>query len=188
MAFANSVRPGHVATVLIGERNDGTPEDIDPDVIQKAVRMEIDKIYPQIIWRSSVYEKAGKQCVRVEIEHSGDTPHFGGAAWVRKGSETIPATVQEFQRLIDLRSSLVFELDQWIGKVVTVESRIAFANRTTRLEIEEGVLTLVNRFYVTVTPGNRSLSYPLKALTICWDDNKGRLKLIIERQALAVPI
>jgi predicted HTH transcriptional regulator len=40
VAFANSVRPGHVATILIGERDDGTPEDIDPDSIQKTVRKE----------------------------------------------------------------------------------------------------------------------------------------------------
>jgi predicted HTH transcriptional regulator len=80
VAFANSVRPGHVATILIGERDDGTPEDLDPDQIQKTVRTTADKIYPPIIWRAVIYEKGGKQCVRVEIEHSGDTPHFGGPA------------------------------------------------------------------------------------------------------------
>jgi hypothetical protein len=58
-------------------------------VVQKTVRKEADKIYPPIIWRSAVYGKAGKQCVRVEIEHSGDTPHFGGPAWVRRGSVTL---------------------------------------------------------------------------------------------------
>jgi hypothetical protein len=36
VAFSNSVRPGHTTTILIGERNDGTPQGVkNPDNIQK---------------------------------------------------------------------------------------------------------------------------------------------------------
>jgi len=39
VAFANSVRPGHVATILFGERKDGTPEGLaDANEIQRKVR------------------------------------------------------------------------------------------------------------------------------------------------------
>jgi hypothetical protein len=39
VAFANSVRPSHVATILIGEKNDGTAAGVtNPDTIQKSVR------------------------------------------------------------------------------------------------------------------------------------------------------
>ena len=109
-AFANSVRPGHTATILIGEKNDGTVAGVtNPDNIQKEVRKACEKIYPLIsgFWRQGVYERDGKFCVRVEIEYSGETPHFGGIAWVRRGSESIKASDEVFQRLIEFRFSKV---------------------------------------------------------------------------------
>src|ERR1700723_954840 len=106
VAFSNSVRPGHTATILIGERDDGTIQGVkNPDNIQKAVREECEKIYPPIVWRSRVYEKDHKPCVQVEIEYDGETPHFGGAAWIRHGSESVRATDQLFQKLIEFRNS-----------------------------------------------------------------------------------
>ena len=98
VAFANSVVPGHTAVILIGEKDDGSVQGVsNADNIQKKVRQEAEKIYPDVIWRSEVYEKDGQQCVRVEIEHSGDTPHFGGPAWIRRGSDTVKASDAEFQ-------------------------------------------------------------------------------------------
>lgn len=121
VAFANSVRPGHAATILIGEKNDGTIAGVrNPDNIQKTVRNECEKIYPAIIWRSSVYERGGYYCVRVEIEYSGDTPHFGGPAWVRQGSSTVEASEEVFQKLIDLRLGMVRELSKWLNKAVAI--------------------------------------------------------------------
>ncbi len=50
VGFANSVKPGHVATLLIGERNDGSTAGVtNPDNIQKTIRSECDKIYQPII-------------------------------------------------------------------------------------------------------------------------------------------
>jgi len=121
VGFANSVKPGHVATLLIGEKNDGSIQGVtNPDNIQKTIRSECDKIYPSILWKSMVYEMEGKHCVKVEVEYSGETPHFGGAAWVRKGSETIKATDEIFQKLIELRSGKVCEISRWINKQVTL--------------------------------------------------------------------
>jgi predicted HTH transcriptional regulator len=88
VAFANTVRPGHTARILIGECDDGTVQGVkNADQIQKKVRSECEGVYPPIIWRERVYEKGEKTCVEVEIEYSGETPHFGSPAWVRIGSE-----------------------------------------------------------------------------------------------------
>ena len=58
VAFANSVCPGHTATVLIGERDDGTVQGVtNPDNIQKRVRQDCEKVYPPILWRSQVYQQ-----------------------------------------------------------------------------------------------------------------------------------
>lgn len=121
VAFANSVRPGHVATILIGERDDGTVQGVQSqEKVQKTVRETAEKIYPAVVWRSRVEERDGKHVVHVEIEYSGDTPHFGGPAWVRRGNATVKASDDEFQRLIDYRSGKVRELAKWQDKVVTV--------------------------------------------------------------------
>lgn len=124
VAFANSVKPGHVATILIGEKDDGSIQGVkNPEKIQNTVIEHARGIYPSIenVSRSKVYDKDGKQCVRVEIEYSGETPHFGAPAWVRRGATTVKASEEVFQRLIDYRSGMVRELALWIGKPVTVE-------------------------------------------------------------------
>lgn len=196
VAFANSVRPDHVATLLIGEKNDGSVQGVaNPDGIQKTVRKECERIYPSLegAWQSRVYEKDGKSCVRVEIEYSGETPHFGGAAWVRRGSASIPASDEEFQRLIDLRSSKVRELTKWLGREITVEGdmgTVSLQERSLhghpRWHGKHGaILASVNNFWATFDKKSRlpvpeKQSEPLKKLLLSWDDTENRLKVLVE--------
>jgi hypothetical protein len=184
VAFANSVVPGHTAVILIGERNDGSAEGVsNADNIQKRVRQEADKIYPAIIWQSKVYERDGKQCVRVEIEHSGDTPHFGGPAWVRRGSETVKASDDEFQRLIDIRSSVVRELSKWLDATVTFVTITIHWSGQRYSGSDDAHLRFVNSFFATFEYRNQKYSYPLKDLMISWDDRRNILKIIVEQYA-----
>lgn len=121
VAFANSVAPGDTAQISIGEKNDGTVQGVkNPESIQRTVKKEADEIYPEIYYRTEVYERRGKPCVRVDIKHNGLAPHFGGRSWVRRGESSVLATAEVFQQLIDLRSSKVTELTKWIGKKVVV--------------------------------------------------------------------
>src|ERR1700682_123910 len=79
VAFAHSVAPGDTEQIFIGEKDDGTVQGVsNTDHIQKRVRSEYEKIYPEIYYRTEVYERDGKQCVRVDIRHNGLAPHFGG--------------------------------------------------------------------------------------------------------------
>lgn len=120
VGFANSVKHSHIATLYIGELDDGTVQGVtNPDNILKEIRKKCDLIYPEILWRAEVYQKNDLNCIKVEVEYSGETPHFGGPAWIRKGSETIKASDQLFQKLIDLRASKVYEINKWIEKSVT---------------------------------------------------------------------
>lgn len=199
VAFANSVKPDHTAVLLIGEKNDGTIQGVkNPDNIQKQIRRECERIFPPIIWRSTVYEKEGKNCLRIEIEYDGETPHFAGAAWVRKGSETIIATDEIFQRLIDLRSRIVYELAKWLDKEVTIHGDPStvpqqhrepnvhysqfFTGYSHRWKTEEfAKIVFVNGFWVTferLENGER-ISEPLRKLTLSYDDKRKRLKVII---------
>lgn len=204
VAFANSVKPGHIATILIGEKNDGSIAGvINPDNIQKKVRETCDNIYPPILWRSTVYEKEKKFCVRIEIENSGDTPHFGGLAWVRKGSETIIATDDVFQKLIDIRSGLVFELTKWLNKEVTVcgdttnipdhkvhvipatnpfFSDYKSATHRNWAEKEYAKIVFINRFWITferkTEDGIERVSESIEKIALSYDNEKDQLIVI----------
>ena len=195
VAFANSVRPGHTAIILIGEKDDGTIAGVtNPDNIQKKVREECEKIYPDIIWQSKIYEKNGKHCVRVEIEYSGETPHFGGPAWVRRGSTTIKASDEVFQRLIELRLEKVRELSKWVGQQISVrgdESNMP-PNRPSifgdyqrvyshRWKFSSTATILsVNAFWVAIEKEDgKRVSEPIEKLMLSFDFENDRLMLIV---------
>jgi schlafen family protein len=189
VAFANSVRPGHIAIVLIGEKNDGSVQGVtDPDEMQKKVRRECERIYPDIVWRSFVYEKNGKHCVRVEIEHSGNMPHFGEGAWIRRGSETVRANQEMFQRLIDLRSSMVHELAQWVGRDIYVAGDEGSVSLRERSMVghprwpgaRKAKLLFVNGFWASFDCENRLSSEPLEKLILSWHDADKCLKVLVK--------
>ena len=199
VAFANSVRPGHIATILIGEKDDGTVAGVsNPDNIQKKIREECEKIYPPItpFWRSQTYVKDGEPCVRVEIEYSGETPHFGGPAWLRRGSETVKASDEVFQRLIEFRLSKVRELAKWVDKEITVDGDAGSVEYEERRRVghsrwpgqHSARLRFVNSFWATLEAfeGNlpdgkpKTLSEPLEKLMLSWDDHAKRLKVLVK--------
>jgi schlafen family protein len=192
VAFANSVKPGHVAQILIGERNDGSPQGVrNADNIQKIVRDTCNRIYPPILWRTQVYERDGTTCISVEIEYSGETPHFGGPAWVRRGSVIEEASDEVFQQLIEFRLSKVRELAQWVDRDVTVEADLGMPLDVrqfgTRYEAHprwgrgssKAVLKLVNSFWATFDNEGHQRSEPLEKIILSWDDRENRLKVLI---------
>lgn len=201
VAFANSVRPGHTATILIGELDDGTVQGVsNVDNIQKKIRYVADKIYPAIVARWQPYEKDGRKCIKVEIEYSGETPHFGGESWIRKGSETIKATDEMFETLIQLRIGKVRELSKSIGSVITVsmdrysfpgtipEYSMLFGSDDLRRWYEKGdVATVisVNSFYVNLRRGrdSRLIAETLDKVSISFDHENCRPEIIVKFKA-----
>jgi hypothetical protein len=182
VAFANSVVPGHVASILIGESNDGSTSGVtNPDQLQRSIRSELDKIYPAIEWRQVVYEKDEKSCIRIEIEYDGETPHFGDAAWIRQGSETVKATDEMLQKLVELRSSKVRELSQWLDKTVTVSWSLASPVGMVNWGKFKCDIVKVNQFFVTFRKWgeNRSRSEPIQWLDVSWDDEDNRLQIYV---------
>lgn len=195
VAFANSVAPGDIARIFIGEKDDGEVQGvIDTDSIQKSVKKEADKIYPEIYYRAEVYERDGKQCVRVDIKHNGLAPHFGGAAWVRRGSETIVATDDLYQQMVDARQSKTRELLRWLDKDVTAEStgdphKATFDPRELltkewALPKKMATISFVNSHWVTfrVRLGAEMIerSEPMERLVLSWDDERNRLKVFVK--------
>jgi hypothetical protein len=203
VAFANSVGPNDTAQIFIGEKDDGTVQGVsNADNIQKKVRSECDKIYPEIYYRTDVYEREGKQCVRVDIKNNLLAPHFAGPAWVRKGSETIKATSQLYQQMVELRQSKVWMLSQWLNKRITVTVTGTLPEMTGPLQAfpaswlaidrwfgyHEAMLLVVNPHWVTfrvhVLPSghgaNLDRSEPMERLLLTWDHEKERLKVLVK--------
>jgi predicted HTH transcriptional regulator len=128
VAFANSVAPGDTATLFIGEKDDGNVQGVtNADNIQKKVKETADKIYPEIYYKTTVYDRDGKHCVRVDVKHNGLAPHFGDAAWVRRGSVTIRATEALYQQMVELRISKVTALTKWRGE--NSDNHLGFSTR-----------------------------------------------------------
>jgi Putative DNA-binding domain len=195
VAFANSVAPGDTAKIFIGEKDNGDVQGVtDTDSIQKSVKKEADKIYPGIYYRTEVYERDGKSCVRVEVKHNGLAPHFAGAAWVRRGSETILATEDLYQQMVDARQSKTHELLRWLNKEVTAEStdnpnKVTFDARELlskewALPKKMATIAFVNSYWVTfrVRLGANVLerSEPMERLVLSWDDERNRLKVFVK--------
>jgi hypothetical protein len=195
VAFTNSVKPGQTAKFYIGERDDGTAEGVaNPEKTQITVQEACDKIYPPITntCRSRVYEKDGKPCVCVEIVYDGDTPHFAGKAFVRRGSQTKEASDEVFQKLIELRLGKVRELEKWVGKEITIcfetktiiEERFGVTGKKIKpLSLAPHTTTLleVNNFWVTILAlTEEPLSEPLENITLSWDNEEDRLMLLVK--------
>lgn len=197
VAFANSVRPGHTAVILIGEKDDGTIQGVgDADNIQKKIRSEADKIYPPILWKPLIYEKNSKTCIRIEIEYDGDTPHFGGISWIRKGSETIKSSDEIFQKLIELRLSKVREIAKWIDRQVSVRmDRYSFPGSLHEYSVishsgqrswhergDSATIISVNAFYANLLRerDSRPMAEPLEKMLISFDHEANRLELIVK--------
>jgi hypothetical protein len=183
VAFANSVAPHDVATILIGEKDDGTVQGVtNVESIQRSVAKEAEKIYPEIYYKTEVYERDGKNCVRVDIKRNGLAPHFGGAGWVRQGSKSVPATRELYQQLIDLRSSKVRSLTEWKGKVVTLSyANVAHSVPGPNWGAFPCELIEVTGFFSTFKKkdSEQRQSEPNDWLTLGWDDQESRLHVYV---------
>jgi hypothetical protein len=196
VAFANSVAPGDTAKIFIGEMDDGTVQGVtNPESINRRVVKDADKIYPPIYYRTEVYERDGRQCVRVDIKHNGQAPHFGGPAWARQGSQTTKATEELYQQMIDQRQSKVRVLMQWLNKVVTVEGtqrpkavspggNVPMLNQEWSVGEQQATLILVNGHWATfsVHTSATSRAEPLEKVLLSWDNRRQRPKVVIKNE------
>ena len=153
------------------------------DNIQKSIAKEAQRIYPAIYYRTEVYERAGKHCVRVDIRHNGLAPHFGDSAWVRQGATSVPATEQLYQQLIDLRSSKVQALTKWLGKPVTGSwANMGIGIVGPNWGVYPCELLGVTAFFSTFKKEGtqKQQSEPNDWLTLSWDDRGRCLQVYVD--------
>jgi hypothetical protein len=157
---------------------------MNADNIQRRIREECEEVYPPVVWRQRAYEKDGQLCVEVEIDYSGETPHFGSPAWVRIGSESVRATEATFQKLISMRSAKARQLESWREKEITVSypvSSDAFGF-SPRIETQaaSAFIVEVTAFWVTFRLAEL-VSVSLQAVSLSWDHRNRRLLVMLDR-------
>lgn len=183
VGFANSCPVGYPGLLLIGVRNDGAIEQrLNFDSLQKTLNREINKAYPPIYTFPKVVTHGGQDFLAVIVPGSADRPHFSGAAYVRRGSETVTASEDQFKSLIATRSSKAYEIVRNIGKAVTVEVRNVerFGVVGEVATTWEATVTDCSQFAVALrVAGNPGFDkvIPLNRVLISQDEARHRLKL-----------
>jgi hypothetical protein len=188
VAFANSVPVGLPAVLYIGVRNNGeieTPQR-NLDDAQKRFNLQMDRVYPRIAYLSRIISENGQQALAVIIPGSELRPHFAGLSYVRRGSETIEASEEQFNFLIAGRNSKTAKILEFKGKQVTVADRSLMLGGPYFKESKWGEAPIVadcNQFYVTLERSNGTrLSFPLDRLEISFDNELSRLRLVLLTQ------
>lgn len=180
VAFANSAPVGLPAVPYIGVRDNRDIETPQPnlDEVQKKFNAKMQRVYPRIAYTTKILSQDGKQALAVIIPGSPSRPHFAGLSYVRKGSESVPASEEQFAELIAQRNSKTAAILKSKGQNITVFSR------TEDSELpwpKSTALIDCNQFYVTL---QRSLSeppssFPLSRVEINFDNMYRRLQLEI---------
>jgi len=190
VAFANSVPEGREAVLFIGVSDHGEIEGCtNTDAKQKDVRRTCDhECYPPLTSVSSeVLTVGGKALVAVVVGPSGNRPHFTGQAYIRRGSETVVASAQQFDELVHSRNSLVSAILRHRDEVFTVES-IGYllgnsryiASRDSRQHAECRLVECNPQFIrLKNIASSETYSEPLSHVDLMSDEQKHRPKLIV---------
>lgn len=122
VAFANSIAIGQHAVLFIGLSDDGKPLGVDNAAQkQKDVRQIAEhRCYPPIKCEPTVFQVDGVEIVAVVVEASNDRPHFSGHPYVRVGSETKKADMDQFEEMIVARNNKVRQILREKGKIATI--------------------------------------------------------------------
>jgi hypothetical protein len=187
VAFANSAPDDYPCVLYIGVKDSGEIESptVNLDTVQKSFNREMKKIYPAPPYVPKIIGVNGQQALAIIVLGSKLRPHFAGPSYIRKGSETIEASNEQFDELIARRSSKANKILTYQGRNVTVINRQPTATGHTYESVwpDTTVVTSCNQFWVTLVsqPGNPGSSFPLSRVEISFDEEKKRLRLEIER-------
>jgi hypothetical protein len=144
------------------------------------------KVYPRIAYVPKIISENGGQALAVIIPGSELRPHFAGLSYVRKGSESIEASDQQFAALIAQRNSMAARILSWKDEKVTVMMDIPvirppLENTVTNRQFE-AVVVDCDQFYVTLRQSDGvQRSFPLSRVEINFDNTHKRLLLEILR-------
>jgi predicted HTH transcriptional regulator len=184
VAFANTLPSGQEGVLFIGATDAGEIESrhSNLDSIQKTLSDKMLSVYPPIYYTRRVVQESARECLAVIVPGSPLSPHFAGPPYVRVGSQSFVASSQQYESLLAARTGKAYELQRWEGKLITLltlsrQNGIAYVvNKNS----QQATVVGANQFYLTVSFGNRTYSYPLSRIEISFDHTAGRLEVQLE--------
>lgn len=189
VAFANSVSPEREAVLFIGVSDNGDVIGCtDPDEKQKKVRRACDDCFPPVTFSCEVVSKDGRSVVAVIVRHSEDRPHFAGPAFIRQGSQSVLASRQAFEDMINSRLSKVAAISRFkTAGVVTVTALQHHLGESKRVsdsghrEHDECTILDCDSHIVRLRSirSGRTYSEPLDHISLSRDEERHRPKLVI---------
>jgi hypothetical protein len=186
VAFANSAPVGLPAVLYIGVRNNGEIETPQPnlDELQKRFNQKMQRVYPRISYVPKIINENGRQALAVIIPGSEVRPHFAGLSYVRRGSESIEASEEQFAELIAQRNSKAAHILRWKDKQVTVINQLPSGYGISEsMWSGNTIIKDCNQFYVTLQTGvgTKPSSFSLSRIKINFDNERNRLLIEIKR-------
>lgn len=183
IAFSNSTPVGYPAILFIGVKNDGTVQGLaNPDSTQRSLSAKISNSFPVPYYWTKVMDSGGRKYLAVVVPGSEARPHFAGPSYVRVGSQSVPASDEQFARLLVERNSVAYELLKWKSKEVSVWHPIAGGGyHPSRGHESTAVLVDCSTFYVTLAAAlekpSSFASYSYSAIDIGFDHLNNRLQI-----------
>lgn len=183
------VAEGRTAHLLIGVADDGTVLGCDnPDGLQKKIRKVCEQdCYPPIAFTSEVVAAQPGPVVVVSVSLSANRPHFSGPAYIRRGSESVAASVQVFDELVHSRNSKTAAILKHKGQVVIVIGlghKLGSTRREMTRDYREGGEARILecnaqtvRFQMIAS--SEYMTEPLDHVTVTYDEEKWKPKLVI---------
>lgn len=189
VAFANSAPIGVPCILYIGVRDDGQFETKahDFDSVQKTLNRMFQKTYPRVPYFPKIITNGRSTALAVIVYGSEQRPHFSGPSYIRRGSETFEASVDQFARLIAMRDTKVYFLTQHIGELVTVVNISVLGNGTIMRGSWGTVPKIVdcNQFWLTLqSPGAQPQCFILRDVDITYSHAHKRVELEITTRQL----
>ena len=181
VAFANTVMSPRVAVLFWGVADDGHIVGLtNPDSQQKTLRRLCDRdCYPAILYQAEVITVESRSVLAVAIPESGKKPHFAGGCFVRRGSQNMPASDEEFRELLLHQVDKFREIMRHKDKLWYVRSygRQLSDPRALGADVEEGVECRIegaNAFYVRFrrVGSDDVFSIEMAALSLLWDEKR----------------
>ena len=191
-AFANTVDGGD-AILFIGvhDRTGAITGVRDPDELQRRIRQSChEDCYPPIQYTSRVLHTEGKPIVAVVVPPSNAKPHFTGPAFVRIGSESVKASMEQLEELVLSRIDKCREILRHKGKGLVTVRGVGYKLGSQRpladahyLQQTECLIVGCTAHTVTLEEpaSGRTFSESLRGVEIVRDHQRlGRLMLIVQ--------
>jgi predicted HTH transcriptional regulator len=189
VAFANTVPEGRTAVLFVGIRNDGEFDAVpNPDKLQKTVREICEQdCYPPIKFSAEVLNPEGGPILAVVVPASGNKPHFSGPAYVRRGSESVTASAEVFDELINSRNSkcaAVLKLKGQVISVLSLQHKLGVAKHIPSTGYREGAECRVeavdtHTVRLHILGSGHNVTEPLDHVKVSYDEERHRPMLIV---------